>query len=533
MAEVTIRFEPSGRGATVPAGTTLLAAARIAGVTIDAPCNGAGTCGSCRVLAEGVLSPLTPDEGGLLGGAGVAAGRRLACRARALGDVTVTVPEAAAEIRIVTHAEGVERVVEPPAERGIDRLGPVCGAAVDIGTTTIALDLVDLRSGDTLAGAGALNAQRAAGADVMSRIAYASAGGADELRRTVVGQIATLAADALANAALGPDALAEFALVGNTAMLGLALGRDVTPLGAAPYAGADLAAARTGAPALGLDAYPSADIYALPCIGPFVGADITAGLLATGLTDAAGPTLFLDLGTNGELVLAADNGLVATSTAAGPAFEGAAIECGMRAAAGAIERVDLDGDALAYGVIGEREPAGICGSGLVDLVAVLLDCGILEPDGRFADTPAHPLGARLRERNGVREFVLDATTGIVLTQKDVRQVQLATGAVRAGIELLLADAGIAPDEIAGVIVAGGFGYHLRPASLARIGLVDAAWAERVRFAGNTALAGARMALVNSDARHAAESLVHEVRAVDLAADARFHERFLAALAFPH
>ena len=292
MDEVTIRFGPSGRSITVPAGTSLLAAARSAGVAVDAPCNGAGTCGSCRVLAEGALSHLTREEGELLGGAGVAAGKRLACRARALGDVAVTVPEDADGIRIVTHAEGVELAVEPPSARGIDALGSVCGAAVDIGTTTIALELVDLRTGATVAGAGALNAQRTAGADVMSRIAYASAGGADELRRVVVGQIAALAVDALATAGLEPGSLAEFVLVGNTAMLGLALGTDVTPLGSAPYAGAGLEAQRTSAPALGLDAYPSADVYTLPCIGPFVGADITAGLLARDLPAPQGRLCF-------------------------------------------------------------------------------------------------------------------------------------------------------------------------------------------------------------------------------------------------
>lgn len=532
QGDARVRFEPSGRDVTVPHGSTLLAAARMADVAIDAPCDGAGTCGSCRVHAEGALSPLRSDERELLGGAGVTAGVRLACRARALGDVTVTVREVARDARVLTHTSGVVLQVEPPSARGIDVLGPALGAAIDVGTTTLAVQVVDLRTGDVLASAGGLSAQRAHGADVMSRIAHATAGQADELHRLAVNQIDGLLTDALTVAGYGADALVEVALVGNTAMRGLVLGLDVTPLGAAPYVGADLSAIRTNAPAVGLDRFASAEVYALPAIGPFVGADVTAGLVATRLAGARHPTLFIDLGTNGEIVLSAHGTLTATSTAAGPAFEGAEISCGMRAVAGAIERVDRAGDGLSFGVIGEREPAGVCGSGLVDLVATLLDAGVIEPDGRFASHAPGVFDAHLTERDGVREFRLDRAGDLALTQKDVRQVQLAVGAVRAGVEVLLATAGVSRDSVAEVIVAGGFGHHLRPSSLARLGLIDAAWADRVRVAGNAALAGARMALVDSAVRREAEALARRVSAVDLAQDPRFNERFLAALAFP-
>jgi uncharacterized 2Fe-2S/4Fe-4S cluster protein (DUF4445 family) len=204
----------------------------------------------------------------------------------------------------------------------------------------------------------------------------------------------------------------------------------------------------------------------------------------------------------------------------------------MRAEAGAIERVSLSGDDLELGVIGERAPEGICGSGLLDLGAALLDSGVLDASGRFAEDADAPLRDRLTTHDGVRAFVADRASGIVLTQKDVRQVQLAIGAIRAGIEMLLADSALAPEAIVGVIVAGGFGYHLRPESLRRVGLIPPVWLDRVTFAGNTALAGARMALVNGAVRESASGIAGRVRTLDLAASPAFQQHFLASLSFP-
>lgn len=528
----TIRFEPSGRAVTVGVGETLLAAARRAGVAIDAPCGGTGRCGSCRVRAEGMLSPLSADESELLGGASVAAGRRLACRARAEGDVTVTVPEPVADARIVGESGQVPAEVEPPERRGIDALGPLAGAAIDLGTTTIAVLLVDLRSGETLASAGALNPQRAYGADVLSRVAYAMHGGAAELQHAVARPLDAMLVEALERAGLPREALVEAVVVGNTAMTGLLAGADVAPLGEAPYEGAPVVEAVLPAHALGMSTFPSLDLLVPPAAGAFIGSDITAGIAAADIEGRPGATLFIDLGTNGEIVLSADGELVAASTAAGPAFEGAAIECGMRAVAGAVERVWLvDGD-VRLGVIGDREPAGICGSGLLDLIAVLLDAGIVEASGRMADEADGLLGERLASRDGVRAFRVDARGDVMLTQKDVRQVQLAVGAIRAGTTLLLQEAGRGTGDVANVVVAGGFGYHVRGEALVRLGLLPAEWAGRVTFAGNTALEGARRALLGSGERERIRGIASRTRIVDLAAHADFQARFLESLSFP-
>lgn len=530
--QVTVRFEPAGSTVSVPVGSTLLSAAILADVEIDAPCSGLGRCGSCRVRAEGDLSPMTAEERDLLGGASVAAGTRLACRTRALGDVTVHVPEAAREARVVTEAQQRRLVVQPPAERGVHVIGTAAGAAIDLGTTTVAVLLVDLATGEPLAVAGDTSDQRTFGADVLSRVAHAVAGGGLELQKVAVDQISLLLGQALERADLPANRLAEMVVVGNTAMTGLLLGADVEPLGEAPYEGAPTAEARVPAHELGLGAFPTLDVLVPPGVSAFVGSDITAGMLAVDLAERREPTLFVDLGTNGELVLAADGELIATSTAAGPALEGASISCGMRAEAGAIERVTLVGSGLELGVIGNREPAGLCGSGLIDLVAALLDAGVLDASGKLADSATGAIGERLTERNGVRAFVVDPGSGVLLTQKDIRQVQLAVGAVRTGIELLLAEAGLAEAELATALVAGGFGYHVRAESLARIGLIPPPWQGRVAFVGNTALAGARMYLVNDGVRQQARELVGRVRSLDLAAHPEFQQRFLGALSFP-
>lgn len=532
IERATIRFEPAGRTVRVPVGSTLLQAARATRLAVDAPCGGTGTCGSCRVVATGALDPPSRNERELLGGAGLAASKRLACRARIAGDATVTIPEPSREVRIVTAAEQAPAPVEDPAARGIVAIGTVAGAAIDIGTTTVAVQLLDLRTGEVLATAGDLNAQRVFGADVLSRVARAAADGGPELRRLITSQIDELLAQALRTAGLSSDRLAEAVVVGNTAMIGLLLGEDVSPLGEAPYVGAPVAGARLTGGQLGLASAPALDVVVLPGVSAFIGSDIVAGMLATRLAERVAPTLMIDLGTNGELILAAGGQLLAASTAAGPALEGASIECGMRAEPGAIERVDLIDGRLVLGVIGERTPTGICGSGLLDVVAALRDADVLDRSGSFVDRVGSPFRDRFTARDGVRAFALDESANVVLTQKDVRQVQLALGAVRTGIDLLLEAAGIRASAIVNVIVAGGFGYHVRAGSLVRLGLIPPVWLDRVTFGGNTALAGARMALVNSAARAIARDLAGVVRTVDLAAHPEFQQRFLAALSFP-
>lgn len=535
---VRVTFEPEGVTVEVAPGSTLLAAARAAGVALDAPCGGTGRCGSCSVRAEGGLTPLSRDEQELLGGADVAAGKRLACRARVSGPVTVTLGAATGETRVVTASSGMgDLIVEPPSERGLRPRSDshyLLGAVADIGTTTVAVSLIDLENGDELGSAGMLNVQYPWGADVMSRIASAVAEGTAVLQRPVARQVERLMASLLVpleGAALTD--LREVAIVGNTTMMNALLGEDLTPLGQAPYEGAVLGPVSLPARELGMGLLTDAVCHIGPSASAFIGADVVAGVLATRLDEAERPTLYLDLGTNGEIVLSVPGrSLLAASAAAGPALEGAGIGRGMRAEPGAIERVWLEAGDLAIATVGGFPPVGICGSGVLDLLAVMLEAGALAADGRIAGEVAGPLARRVAERDGVRVFVVDEHSGVALSQHDVRQLQLAKGAVRAAIDLVLAEAGLAPDAVAEVFVAGGFGLHVDGAALERIGMVPDGWGERLAFLGNAAKEGARRTLVDSAARRRAEGIARSIRTLSLAEHPQFQSRFLGALDFP-
>jgi uncharacterized 2Fe-2S/4Fe-4S cluster protein (DUF4445 family) len=531
-ARCIVTFEPSGDQVEVAAGTTLSAAAAAAGVPMPVPCGGLGACGRCAVSASGALREPGPDERVLLSPGAVVRGARLACRARVAGDVTVRPLRATppAELRVVESGGLGEVSVQQPERRGIFGPEPLVGTAVDVGTTTIVVALVDLRTGETLGSASALNPQHPFGHDVMSRITHAAITGADVLRAPVIGTVEDLTLGLLRDRGLTADNLRETAVAGNTTMLHLLLGLDPAPLGVAPYRPARTGAVERPASLIGFSRLGGAAAYVLPGTSAFLGADVTAGLLTTRLAEREGSALFIDLGTNGEIVLHTAKRLVGASTAAGPALEGASIDHGMRAETGAIERVGLDGDCLTVGTIGDADPVGICGSGLIDLVAVLLDTGVLDATGLLHDDAAHPIAARVSTRDGVRTF--EVAPDVFLTQRDVRQVQLAGAAVASGIELLLEAAGITPADVGEVIIGGGFGLHVKADALARLGMVPLEWADRITYAGNTAIAGATRALLDAGERRVAEAIARHVETIDLASDPAFQARFIAALDFP-
>ena len=531
-ARCIVTFEPSGDRVEVDAGATLRTAAARAGVPLAAPCGGLAACGGCAVQASGGLEPAGADEHDLLSPGALASGARIACRARVRGDVTVrplrSVPPA--ELRIVESGDLGEVSVEPPERRGLFGPEPLLGAVVDVGTTTVVVSLVDLRTGETLGSASALNPQHPFGDDVLSRISNAAASGVEALRRPVVGTIEDLALELVRAAGVGPDHLREIAVAGNTTMLHLLLGFDPAPLGVAPYEPARLDAVDRPAAELGFIHLGKAGAYVLPGISAFLGADITAGLLTTRLAERESAALFVDLGTNGEIVLRAHDRFVGASTAAGPALEGASIEYGMLAETGAIERVSFDGSSLVLGTIGDAPATGICGSGLIDLVGVLLETGVVDRDGLMhADVPS-VLATRVSTRDGVRAF--EVAPGVYLTQRDIRQVQLASAAVATGIDLLLESAGIGRADVAEVVFGGGFGLHVRADALARMGMIPEAWRDRVTYAGNTSLAGTTRALLDRGQRRLAAAIAHHVETIDLAAHPEFQERFIRALEFP-
>jgi len=531
----TITFEPSGTRVHVAPGVTIREAAAIAGVDLDAPCGGLGTCGRCAVHAEGTIEPATVDERVLLGEAGLATGVRLACRARVAGDVTVRPIAGEGDekpgLRILELGEHGEITIEPPAARGVTGEAPLLGVVVDIGTTTVVVAVVDLATGERLGSASALNPQHPFGHDVMSRITHVAAHGPESMRAPIAATIEQLVVDALAPIDRPVSSVREVAIAGNTTMVHLLLGIDPAPLGIAPYEPAFIDPVERRAADVGLAGLGDAGVYILPGISAFVGADITAGLLATHIAEQGRMVLLVDLGTNGEMVLRTPGGLVAASTAAGPALEGASIAYGMRAEAGAIERVSLDASGnLHVETIGGGVPRGLCGSGLLDLIAVLLEAGVLDHTGRLCGEAPHPLASRVSEREGTRAFAL--TADVYLTQRDVRQVQLANAAIASGIDMLLDAADVSATDMDEMIIAGGFGYHVKAAALVRLGMIPAAWRDRVHFAGNTAMTGALMALLDTAARRRAESIARHVTAIDLAAHPDFQARFVGAMRFP-
>jgi uncharacterized 2Fe-2S/4Fe-4S cluster protein (DUF4445 family) len=424
------------------------------------------------------------------------------------------------------------------AERPGD--APVLGLAVDIGTTTLVAAVLDLADGRELETVGALNPQTRLGHDVLARIQIGSEPpGLQDLHDLLAAELRRITAEALRRAGASADDLHDVVVAGNTAMLHLAAGVDPRTLGRYPYTPALRGGAALPAAELHLLAATGAEAWLPPVLDGFVGADITAGVLATGLHELPGVTLFVDVGTNGEMVLAVDGRLVATSTAAGPAFEGMNIGCGMRAALGAIEKVRIGADGVEAHTIGAAPARGVCGSGLVDAVSEMVRTGIVDGSGRFArpEALAPHLAAALVPWKGKLALRLagdaDAPAGpIVLTQHDVRQVQLAKGAVRAGIEALLAHEGLAPEQVDRVLLAGSFGAHLQPASLAGIGLLPPGLGDRVTAVGNTSRTGAELLLLDHEARAELCEVARAARVVDLAHAPGFEKVFVRALAFP-
>jgi uncharacterized 2Fe-2S/4Fe-4S cluster protein (DUF4445 family) len=608
---VKVKFEPQGKSVEVARGATVRDAAVQAGINLDYPCGGNGTCGKCKVRLlsnDGVLTPaeekaLSPDE--------VARGTRLACQVTVQGSLTVEIPEeslqgAAYKILEGPAAEATAPVDPPVTKRYIElsqptmedalpdleRLCQAVGAssvdslflgelprllrednfrgtavlagdtligfetgntedecfalAFDIGTTTLAGELLDLRTGTVRAFASCMNPQTSYGDDVLSRIAHASAGpdSLGDLHGQIIAAVNEMIAEMSREAGVGGGRMYGVAFAGNTTMQHLLTNLDPSALGMVPFVPVLARGFEIPAAQLGLDIHPRAQVFIHPVIGGFVGGDTVADLAVTHLDECGGPALLVDIGTNGEIVLFNKGVLSAASCAAGPAFEGARISCGMRAAAGAIEEVEFNHD-LRISVIGGGPPTGLCGSGLIDLAAELLRVGMLLSQGMLLSPDALEPGVP----DSLRERLVDTDEGpaftiataaesgtgapLLLTQRDVRELQLATGAIRAGIAILLRREGLDVGDLERLCVAGGFGNYVDLANAQRIGLlpegVDPA---RFDFVGNAALAGARAAAVSQKARAQADVFARSTAHIELSLDPDFQTEFAMAMFFP-
>jgi len=547
LNSLKVTFLPEGRHVHVLRGTTVLEAAGRANVIIDTPCGRRGTCGQCRVvIAENAPQP-SDAERAALSAEELARGVRLACQAEITRDLTVEVPAASRFLgqRILAHGPDAVRELKPCVSLDPDdSKGLLYGAAFDLGTTTIVGALLDLTSGDQAAYAARANPQIPLGDDVISRIGHAGTdGGLDELRSLVVDCVNEMLAEMCGSAKVGTDSVYEITFVGNTTMNHILLRIDPTPLAHAPYEAVLLDGKVTPAGELGIRIRPSGRVYTMPNVAGYVGGDTVGVILASGMHEHDGIQLALDIGTNGEIVLGGRGRLVACSTAAGPAFEGARIRHGMRAAEGAIEKVVIDGD-VRTNVIGGGPPRGICGTGVIDAIAALLDAGIVETTGRMLPPSELPEGLndalrrRVVERHDQTCFELvhaeDSATGepICLTQRDVRQIQLGKGAINAGTNIILREYGASCDDLDAVLLAGGFGNFVRAQSAIRIGLLPDVPVGKVRFIGNAAGTGAKMVLAGKTYRRAAESLARDTEYIELAGRPDFQMEFAEAMLFP-
>lgn len=417
-----------------------------------------------------------------------------------------------------------------------------CGVAVDIGTTTVVAYVLDLTLGRTVATAAAYNQQGRHGADVISRIEFSNTrpDGLAELRDLVVGTINSVISQALARGGYGPEEVYEVTVVGNTAMNHLFLGLDPRYLAQAPYVPVSARALELRPDEARLHMHPQGRVFCLPVIAGFVGADTVGMILATEIVERSTPTMAVDIGTNGEVALWSGERLLVASCAAGPAFEGVQIEFGMRAGPGAIEHVWAEDGDLRLQTIDDAPAAGICGSGLFDAMAVALDLGVVGPSGRFADgeLPAGTPDAvreRVQGEGNARRLVLTppgAEKPVWFSQRDVRELQLAKGAVRAATTLLLELGGVKPEDLSEVLLAGAFGNYINPRSALRMGLLPDIPLERIKGVGNAAGAGALLALMSTQERARAVEVAAGADHIELSRRPEFQAAFMETMMFP-
>ena len=567
-------------------GTPLLSLLQSAdAAAVHAPCGGKQHCGKCKIkILSGICSEPSARELTFLSPEEAAAGIRLACFAYAKSDVSIETVTAQAQILGANGSAGghlspiaIRRAAQlpPPSltdqrddfTRLKDALGmptttisplqlaklpgvlrssgfavtvtsagnciidvaagisatPFCGLAVDIGTTTVVMSLVDLQSGAVFDAESGLNRQAAYGGDVISRIQNATENenGGEALRKAIVDQLNSLASALCARNKLNTTDIPAIALVGNTVMTHLLLGLPTAEIAKAPFVPVCNDTLVLPAAALGLQLHPEAIALVAGGVSAYVGGDITAGVLSSGLMEDDALALFIDIGTNGEIALGNRNALVSCSTAAGPAFEGGHIRCGTGGVAGAINSVRLDGGKPVYTTIGGAPAIGICGSGVLDAAAALLDAGIIDETGCLETDD---------EIDGVSVFRI--TDKIYFTAKDAREIQLAKAAVRAGIDTLLDALGAEENDVQKVYLAGGFGNYMDKKSAVRIGLIPECLLERIIPLGNAAGSGAIRLLLDDGAQAALATLRGKMTYLELSSNAFFQDAYIEQMMFP-
>jgi len=585
-----VHFLPDDKKVTIHHGATLLEAAGLVGIILSSPCGGVGRCGKCtvqllpskkKVLAcqftiERDLEVFVPDssrffkqkilEHGikqdvLLNPAvdklfirDDFCGLEEACEiiSREIQNSCVVDDTVKDSYSKTKYKSGVTAVLARQADTAGWRLigleegdttELLFGFAADIGTTTVVAQLINLRTAAVVATASIGNPQTKYGADVISRIRHAESDtGMDTLHQSIISCLNDLFKDAAREAEIDTNMVYEAVIAGNTTMNHLFLKYPVHQLGQSPYHAYSLKPTHQNAGKLGLRMNNRGIVYTLPNIAGFVGSDTVAAALACGMDTTNTITLLVDIGTNGEIVLGTQEKLLAASCAAGPSLEGAGIEFGSRAQDGAIERVVMNNDDIDIDVIGDTKATSICGSGLIDAVAVMLTLGIFDSTGRFAEPDelaALTISKKIKNRvidynNGQPAFILagEGKEIVVLTQKDIRQLQLAKAAIQAGILLLLKNAGYEISQIQQILLAGAFGNYISKENAVRIGLLPNIAMEKIHFVGNAAGSGAQMALTSQPSRKIAEQLATKINYLEIAHQTEFQMIFSECLLFP-
>ena len=505
----TLRVQSAEQERVIPceAGQTIAEALELGGFAQIQPCGGRGVCGKCKVLASGALEPPDKAETTTLGDA-AKQGARLACRAKICGDCSITLQNQGS-IRISSGMASQTGKGQPLYTRW--------GVAVDIGTTTLAAQLY--HDGAFQGDAVSVNPQGTYGADVMTRIGAALAGDGGTLQKLVVGAIEDMILHLANNNGVQLSDIDAMVLTGNTTMLYLLTGRNPETLSHAPFAADCLFGETLDAKEIGFSF--AARCYLPRCIAAFVGADITTAMLASGMLEQSDTAILVDIGTNGEMALWHNNQLVCCATAAGPAFEGAEISCGCHGIPGAVDHVWVEDGSIHAHTIGETSPLGICGSGIIDALAALLETEKVGETGKLEEPDAEynaEKAARIAEL-------------VYLTQKDIRNVQLAKSAICAGIRTLLHEAGLKEKDLTAFYIAGGFGSFIDLNSAAAIGLFPAELIGVARVIGNAAETGAAMMLQDSTLHETIAEILDRANAIDLSSKRYFMDQYVEGMCF--
>lgn len=496
-------------------------------IEINNFCNGKGTCGKCKFkLLEGQVSSLTDSEISLLSDDEKRNKTRLACLTYPKTDIKIQVDSPKSNIKVLD--QGIKSDFKMVLKKGY-------GLAIDIGTTTLAAYLVDLSTGEIIDKDSAINSQSKYGLDVMTRISfeYENENGIRLLQEEIIKSLNKIINNLSQRNNIGKGLIKEVVIAANTTMLHMLVGKDARPLGKYPYKAEFLQGLKINSRDIGLNL--DAILYTLPNVSAFVGSDIVAGVYLTELKDKK-DTLFIDIGTNGEIVLKAKDKLYCCSTAAGPALEGMNIECGMRAESGAIEAINLGKDEISLITIENDAPLGICGSGLLSAVSQIVDNDLVNKRGRIID-PKKLEDTDYRKKyikenkEGKRYIVLDEQNNVFLSQKDIRQVQLAKGAILSGFITLLKRENMELTDLNSVIIAGGFGSHLKKEDITGVGILPKQASDLINYVGNSSLIGAYMALMNNEIINEMEKLSEEIQYIELSTTENYERTFAKAMQF--